>query len=184
MSIEIILQSSYNFKVKKIFLKILFFLFFSSHSFACPLLQVPIGSPVSSAVETFEFLDTYNEDVYGADDIPRYQKFAIDYCEGSSLENADLEVTVYQSRISSISLISTDPNFKNEIYQFTKNYIQDPGEEVKKDDWLGYKNLSVGNLIIFYSKIKIMKEIVEVLEITNTEMVDYMSGEEVIDVLG
>ena len=60
MSIEIILQSSYNFKVKKIFLKILFFLFFSSHSFACPLLQVPIGSPVSSAVETFEFLDTYN----------------------------------------------------------------------------------------------------------------------------
>ena len=29
-----------------------------------------------------------------------------------------------------------------------------------------------------------MKEIVEVLEITNTEMVDYMSGEEVIDVLG
>ena len=56
--------------------------------------------------------------------------------------------------------------------------------EVKKDDWLGYKNLSVGNLIIFYSKIKIMKEIVEVLEITNTEMVDYMSGEEVIDVLG
>ena len=184
MSIEIIVQSFYNFVVRKTFFKILIFLFFSGNSFACPLLQVPIGSPVSSAAETFEFLDTYNEDVYGADDIPRYQKFAIDYCEGSSLENADLEVTVYQSRISSISLISTDPNFKNEIYEFTKNYIQDPGEEVKKDDWLGYKNLSVGNLIIFYSKIKIMKEIVEVLEITNTEMVDYMSGEEVIDVLG
>ena len=170
--------------MKNIFYKILFFLFFSSSSFACSLLQVPIGAPVSTAVEKFEFLDMYNENVYGPNVIPRFQKYAIDYCEGSSLENADLEVTVYQSRISSISLISTDPNFKNEIYQFTKNYIQDPGEEVKNDDWLGYKNLSVGNLIIFYSKIKIMKEIVEVLEITNTEMVDYMSGEEVIDVLG
>ena len=167
-----------------IFYLIIFFLFFSSSSFACSLLQVPIGAPVSTAVEKFEFLDMYNENVYGPNVIPRFQKYAIDYCEGSSLENADLEVTVYQSRISSISLISTDPNFKNEIYQFTKNYIQDPGEEVKNDDWLGYKNLSVGNLIIFYSKIKIMKEIVEVLEITNTEMVDYMSGEEVIDVLG
>ena len=170
--------------MRNILYKILFFLFFSSSSFACSLLQVPIGAPVSTAVEKFEFLDMYNENVYGPNVIPRFQKYAIDYCEGSSLENADLEVTVYQSRISSISLISTDPNFKNEIYQFTKNYIQDPGEEVKNDDWLGYKNLSVGNLIIFYSKIKIMKEIVEVLEITNTEMVDYMSGEEVIDVLG
>ena len=65
MSIEIIVQSFYNFVVRKTFFKILIFLFFSSNSFACPLLQVPIGSPVSSAAETFEFLDTYNEDVYG-----------------------------------------------------------------------------------------------------------------------
>ena len=27
-------------------------------------------------------------------------------------------------------------------------------------------------------------EIIEVLEISNTEMVDYMSGEEVVDILG
>ena len=126
----------------------------------------------------------YNEKVYGPNVIPRFQKYAIDYCEGSSLENADLEVTVYQSRISGIKLISTDNEFKNEIYEFTKNYIQDPGAEVKEENWKGYKNLSVGDLIIYYSKVEILGEIVEVLEISNTEMVDYMSGEEVVDILG
>ena len=154
-----------------------------SKAYACSILNVDIGSTVNAASEKFDFLEEFDSTTYGDGYSVRYTVPAKDYCEESSLENADLEVTVYQSRISSISLISTDPNFKNEIYEFTKNYIQDPGEEVKKDDWLGYKNLSVGNLIIFYSKIKIMKEIVEVLEITNTEMVDYMSGEEVIDVL-
>ena len=170
--------------MKNIFYKILFFLFFSSSSFACSLLQVPIGAPVSTAVEKFEFLDVYNENVYGPNVIPRFQKYAIDYCEGSSLENADLEVTVYQSRISGIKLISTDNEFKNEIYEFTKNYIQDPGAEVKEENWKGYKNLSVGDLLIYYSKVEIFGEIVEVLEISNTEMVDYMSGEEVVDILG
>ena len=184
MSIEIIPQYFYNFSVKKIFLKILFFLCFSSYSFACPLLQVPIGTPVSSAVQTFEFLDMYDPEVYGTDVVPRFQKFAIDYCEGSSLENADMEVIVYDSKVAGIKLISTDPEFKNEIYEFTKTFIGDPGEEAKNDNWTGFKNLSIGALQIFYSKVIIMDEIVEVLEITNSEMADFISGEEVIDVLG
>ena len=184
MSIEIILQSSYNFKVKKIFLKILFFLFFSSHSFACPLLQVPIGSPVSSAVETFEFLDTYNEDVYGADDIPRYQKFAIDYCEGSSLENADLEVIIHNNKVASITLVSTDSDFKDEIYEFAKSNVGDPGPEVKGENWTGFKDLSVGSLLIYYSRIKERGEIAEILKITNREMLDFTIDEQVIDVTG
>ena len=48
----------------------------------------------------------------------------------------------------------------------------------------GYKDLSVGDLIIYYSKVETFGEIIEVLEISNTEMVDYMSGEEVVDILG
>ena len=35
--------------MKKIFIKFLFFLFFTSYSYACSLLSVPIGSPVSVA---------------------------------------------------------------------------------------------------------------------------------------
>ena len=56
----------------------------------------------------------------------KYMAYAIDYCEGSSLENADLEVII-QSKVSGINLISTDNEFKNEIYDFVKINIQDPG---------------------------------------------------------
>ena len=47
--------------VKKLFLKILFLIFFSSSSFACPLLSVDIGTPVRDAQNTFEFLMPINQ---------------------------------------------------------------------------------------------------------------------------
>ena len=49
---------------------------------------------------------------------------------------------------------------------------------------MGYKDLSLGNLVIMYSKINIRDEIFEVLEITNQQMMDYTTGEEVIEVIG
>ena len=49
---------------------------------------------------------------------------------------------------------------------------------------MGYKDLSLGNLVIMYSKINIRDEIFEVLEITNPQMMDYTTGEEVIEVMG
>lgn len=169
--------------VKKIFIKILFFLLFSSSSFACSILQVPIGTPVSTAEQTFDFLSTHNSEIYGTKYSAKYYSYAIDYCEGSSLENADLEVIVYDSKIAGINLFSTDSEFKNEIYEFVKNNISDPGDEVKKDNWLGYKDLSIGSLMMFYTKMKERGEIVEVLEITNSQMVDFTTGEDIIEVV-
>ena len=78
-----------------IFLKFLIFLFFSSSAFACSLLQVPIGTPVSVAQGTFEFLEGHNNNNYGLNLSARYLDSAIDYCEGSQLENADLEVIIH-----------------------------------------------------------------------------------------
>ena len=49
---------------------------------------------------------------------------------------------------------------------------------------MGYKDLSLGNLVIMYSKINIRDEIFEILEITNPQMMDYTTGEEVIEVMG
>jgi len=49
---------------------------------------------------------------------------------------------------------------------------------------VGYKDLSLGNLVIMYSKINIRDEIFEILEITNPQMMDYTTGEEVIEVMG
>ena len=100
------------------------------------------------------------------------------------LKNTDLEVIIYDSKVAGINLISTDSEIKNEIYNFVKNNISDPGSEVEKENWVGYKDLSLGNLVIMYSKINIRDEIFEILEITNPQMMDYTTGEEVIEVMG
>ena len=109
--------------------------------------------------------------------------YALDYCEGSNLENTDLEVIIHDSKVAGINLVSSASEIKNEIYDFVKINIGDPGSEAKKENWKGYVNLSVGNLIIMYSKIDIRDETFEVLEITTPQMIDYTSGEEVIELL-
>ena len=169
--------------MKKILLNLIFFLFFSNYSYACSLLQVPIGTTVDVAKNTFDFLDLHNSQAYGKNASVLYRSYAIDYCDGSSLENADLEVIVYNSKIASINLFS-DSEYKNEVYEFTKNYISNPGDEVQNDGWTGFKDLSVGGLIMFYSKTKIGKDIFEVLEISNQEMINFPADENIIEVTG
>lgn len=169
--------------MKKIFISLLFFLFFTTHSYACSLLAVPIGTPVTTAENTFTFLRNYNAEVFGKKTV-RYNTPAIDYCEGSNLENADLEVIVYDSKIVGINIASSDSEIKNEIYEFVKNNISDPGEEVKSDNWIGYKDLSIGSLIMIYSKTEMIEKVFELLEITNSEMIDYRSDELITDMIG
>ena len=151
---------------------------------ACQLLNVPIGSNVNSAVTIFEFLEGHNKDVYGDEFSAKYEDYALDYCEGSSLENSDLEVIVYNSKIAGINLINSHNENKNEIYEFVKNFISDPGSEAKNNSWTGYKNLSIGDLIITYGKTEISNEIIEYLEITNAEMFDFTLGERVMNATG
>lgn len=169
--------------MKKIFISLLFFLFFTSQSYACSLLTVSIGTPITTAENILDFLRSYNAEIFGKKTV-RYSTNAIDYCEGSSLENADLEVLVYDSKVVGINVISSDSEIKNEIYEFVKNKIGDPGEEVKSDNWTGYKNLSIGSLIMVYSKTDMRGEIFEFFEITNSEMMDYTSSDEIIDMMG
>ena len=106
---------------------------------------------------------------------------AIDYCEGSQLENADLEVIIYDNKVAGIILTSVDEEFSNEIYEFTKFNIKDPGEDAKGKSWKGFKDLSIGNLLVYYTKMELRGEIVEVLKITNVKMLNNTIGEQVID---
>ena len=125
----------------------------------------------------------YNPELYGKNFSTKYLAYALDYCEGSNLENTDLEVIIHDSKVAGINLISSDSEIKNEIYDFVKTNIGDPGSEAKKENWTGYVDLSVGNLIIMYSKLDIRDETFELLEITTPQMIDYTSGEEVIELL-
>ena len=154
-----------------------------SKAYACSILNVDIGTSVSAASEKFDFLETFDPDAYGDIYSVRFTMSAKDYCEDSNLENADLEVIVYNSQIAGINVLSWDPNIKNEIYDFANNFIGSVGEDLKKDT-AGIKDLSLGNLIIVYSKYEHQEQIHELLEITNGQFSNYVIGEEILDANG
>jgi len=154
-----------------------------SKAYACSILNVDIGTSVSAASEKFDFLETFDPDAYGDIYSVRFTMSAKDYCEDSNLENADLEVIVYNSQIAGINVLSWDPNIKNEIYDFANSFIGSVGEDLKKD-MAGIKDLSLGNLIIVYSKYEHQEQIHELLEITNGQFSNYVIGEEILDANG
>ena len=151
-----------------------------SKAYACSILNVDIGTSVNVAKEKFDFLETFDSSTYGDDFSVRYTVPAEDYCEDSNLENADLEVIVYNSQIAGINVLSWDPNIKNEIYDFTNSFIGSIGEDLKNDR-AGLKDLSLGNLLIIYSKYEHQEQIHELLEITNNQLSNYVVGEQILD---
>ena len=154
-----------------------------SKAYACSILNVDIGTTVSAASEKFDFLEEFDSTTYGDGYSVRYTVPAKDYCEESSLENADLEVIIYNSQIAGINVLSWDPNIKNEVYNFTNSFIGSLGSELEKDR-AGFKNLSLGNLLIVYSKYEHQEQIYEVLEITNNQLKDFVVGEQVLEANG
>ena len=63
--------------VKKISFYLIFIFFTINSSFACQLLNVPIGSNVKSASSTFDFLADYNQDVFGENNSALYTKIML-----------------------------------------------------------------------------------------------------------
>ena len=151
-----------------------------SKAYACSILNVDIGTSVNVAKEKFDFLETFDPSPYGDTYSVRFTMPAKDYCEDSNLENADLEVIVYNSQIAGINILSWDPNIKNEIYDFTNSFIGSIGEDLKNDR-AGLKDLSLGNLLIIYSKYEHQEQIHELLEITNNQLSNYVVGEQILD---
>ena len=50
-----------------------------------------------------------------------------------------------------------------------------------KNDRAGLKDLSLGNLLIIYSKYEHQEQIHELLEITNNQLSNYVVGEQILD---
>ena len=151
-----------------------------SKAYACSILNVDIGTTVNAASEKFDFLEEFDATTYGDDYSVRFTMPAKDYCDESGLENADLEVIIYNSQIAGINVLSWDPNIKNEVYNFTNSFIGSLGSDLEKDR-VGFKDLSLGNLLIVYSKYEHQEQIHELLEITNSQLKDFAVGEQVLD---
>ncbi len=170
--------------MKKFFLYTIFLLSIFNKSLACQLLNVPIGSNINTAAQTFEFVDTYEEGAFEEEASVVFFDYAEDFCDGSNLKDTELEVIIYKSKLAGINLVNIDQNNKNLVYQFTKDFISDPGTDAQGENWTGHKNLSIGNLSIFYGKVKHGKDIHEFLEISNPEMIDFTFGENLIGAEG
>ena len=166
--------------MKNLIILLFLVLITQSKAYACSILNVDIGTSVNVAKEKFDFLESFDSSTYGDDFSVRYTVPAKDYCEDSNLENADLEVIVYNSQIAGINVLSWDPNIKNEIYDFTNSFIGSIGEDLKNDR-AGLKDLSLGNLLIIYSKYEHQEQIHELLEITNNQLSNYVVGEQILD---
>ena len=139
---------------------------------------MPIGTPISKAEQTFSFLTSYDPASIEEKSSVKNLDNAADYCENEGFDNTEIEVIVYDSKIAAINFISSDAK-KNEIYNFTKNKISDPGIEAQKNNWQGVVDLSIGSLFITYGKYLKRGKIYESLEITNDQMINYVYGEQV-----
>ena len=166
--------------MKKFYLYTIFLLFLFNNSFACQLLNVPIGSNINTAAQTFEFVDTYEEEAYEEEASVVFFDYAEDFCQGSNLKDTELEVIINKSKLAGINLVNLDQNNKNLVYQFTKDFISDPGADARSEKWIGHRDLSVGNLLIFFGIVKYGSEIHEFLEISNPEMIDFTFGENLV----
>ena len=165
--------------VKKIVLSVLLPFIMISKSISCEILNVPIETPVDIAIQKFDFLDKYEEKNFAPQTSVVYDESASEYCSSGEFKNTILEVMIYESKVAHIKLISPKKNQLNEVYKFTRNFIQDPGDESQQPNWTGYIDLSVGNLLIWYSRVDKLGYPYETLEITNTNMEKFIAGEQV-----
>ncbi len=165
--------------VKKIVLSVLLSFIMISKSISCEILNVPIETPVDIAIQKFDFLDKYEEKNFAPQTSVVYDESASEYCSSGEFKNTILEVMIYESKVAHIKLISPKKNQLNEVYKFTRNFIQDPGDESQQPNWTGYIDLSVGNLLIWYSRVDKLGYPYETLEITNTNMEKFIAGEQV-----
>mgnify|MGYP001252975141 CR=1 FL=1 len=155
---------------------------FNKNVYACDAINVPIGSKVSDAETTLDFIDNDVENSDEDSSPVQFQANTIDYCPNSNLDNTKLYVVVFNSMIAGIRVETLDPKVeKNQIYEFVKHNYGSIDSEPTKKNWTGYKEINQPGRLILYGKYKMDNEIYETLDISTEELIDYMSGEDLIE---
>jgi hypothetical protein len=157
---------------------------FNKNAFSCDAIKnVTIGEDFSKYSEILDFIDAYNQEDYDEVSTVEFQSDTANYCPDMGLENTILKVFIYQSKIAGIRLETWDIEVQeNEIYNFVKNYYGTIDEDAKEKNWLGFKDISIGNNKLFYAKMEsnngIVDGIMESFDITNEELMDYTVSED------
>ena len=163
---------------------ILTLVLFNKSAFSCDALKnVRLGEDFSKSSEILEFIDGHLPENYDEGVTVVYESNTADYCPDMGLDNTILKVFIYESKISGIRLETWDLEAQeNEIYKFVKNYYGTIDEDAKEKNWLGFKDISIGNNKLFYAKMEsnngIVDGIMESFDITNEELMDYTVSED------
>ena len=161
---------------------------FSKNAFSCDAIKnVSIGEDFSKYSEILDFIDVYNQEDYDEGTTVEFQSNTTDYCPDMGLDNTILKVFIYQSKIAGIRLETWDIEVQeNEIYKFVKNYYGNIDEEAKRKNWVGYKDVSIGNNKLLYGKMESdngrVDGIMEIFDITSEELMDYTVSEDTMQV--
>ena len=154
---------------------------FNKNAFSCDALNVSIGEDFSKASNVLDFIEDHMSESYDEHTTVEYMDSTIYYCPDLGLDNTVLKVFIYQSKIAGIRLETWDPNVeKNKIYEYAKSIYGKLDAEVKKNDWIGYKDISSGGKTIYYSKYKEIDGTYETLDISTEELIDLTIGEDVV----
>ena len=185
-SLKCVVKFYNDLKMKKIIqISVVFIalIFFNKNVFACDAINIPIGTKVSQAESILDFIDSDTGENSDEDASPvQFQANTIDYCPNSNLENTKLYVVVFNSVIAGIRVETLDPKLeKNKIYEFVKHNYGSIDSEPTKENWTGYKEINQPGRLILYGKYKMNNEIYETLDISTEELIDYMSGEDLIE---
>lgn len=166
----------------KLIVLILTLVSFNKHAFSCNAIKnVSIGENFSKSSDILDFIDGHIAEDYDESITVEYETDTAEYCPNSGLDNTILKVFIYQSKIAGIRLETWNPDVeKNKIYEFVKNHYGNIDEEAKKENWTGYKDVSSGGRKLLYAKIEDLNGIIETLDITTEELMDYTVGENVI----
>ena len=154
---------------------------FNKNAFSCDALNVSIGEDFSKASNVLDFIEDHMAENYDEYTTVEYIDSTMYYCPDLGLDNTVLKVFIYQSKIAGIRLETWDPNLeKNNIYKYANNIYGELDNEVIKDDWIGYKDISSGGRKIYYSKYQEIDGIYETLDISTEEFIDFTIGEGVV----
>jgi hypothetical protein len=169
---------------------ILALVLFNKNAFSCDAIKnVSIGEDFSKSLEILDFIDGYTQEDYDENTTVEYQSDTADYCPDMGLDNTILKVFIYESKIAGIRLETWDIEVQeNEIYKFVKSYYGTIDEEAKGKNWVGYKDLSIGNNKLLYGKMEhnngIVDGIIESFDITTEELMNYTASENIVQVGG
>jgi len=170
----------------KFFFKIslmLFLINFSAPnvSVACEFLKEEIGTPVSSIIDKYEYLDEpSDDDINIFTHYKMYESHTL--CKNSQLENTFITVFIREGKIIGIEISGMPSEAKDDrILNFAKTNLGYATDQIINDEWIGAISMSSMINMVLYGRVQDSDEVYEQLIITKTDYFELLSDPDIVE---